>query len=235
MENIIIHMEENKMKKFEILKCAVIIFVVLVVIVAIKGNGEEQRDGKKEVSTEEHGVSNVEVKKNVGISDFKYELSGKKVKLTGYSGNDKILEIKSSYKIDGKKYKTDLLDFQIGIGDGNVETVIFCKGIKKVNNAIFNSCDVQKVYFPKSIKVVYDKTLSYLHPEDKEKVKIYYEGTQKEWEKIFKKYKRKNVGDSKTGEEAGVALADKVNEMIGSGYDSSEFEYFFSTSPDDLK
>ena len=33
----------------------------------------------------------------------------------------------------------------------------------------------------------------------------------------------------------GTTLADKLNEMIGGGYDSSEFEYFFSASPDDLK
>lgn len=33
----------------------------------------------------------------------------------------------------------------------------------------------------------------------------------------------------------GTAIADKINKMIGSKYDSSEFEYYFSASPDDLK
>lgn len=32
-----------------------------------------------------------------------------------------------------------------------------------------------------------------------------------------------------------TAIADKINEMVGSKYDSSEFEYYFSVSPDDLK
>lgn len=32
-----------------------------------------------------------------------------------------------------------------------------------------------------------------------------------------------------------TAIADKINEMIGSRYDSYEFEYYFSASPDDLK
>lgn len=33
----------------------------------------------------------------------------------------------------------------------------------------------------------------------------------------------------------GTAIADKINEMIGSKYDSSKFKYYFSVSPDDLK
>lgn len=33
----------------------------------------------------------------------------------------------------------------------------------------------------------------------------------------------------------GTAIADKINEMIGAKYDSSEFEYYFSASSDDLK
>lgn len=33
----------------------------------------------------------------------------------------------------------------------------------------------------------------------------------------------------------GTAIAYKINKMIGLKYDSSEFEYYFSASPDDLK
>lgn len=33
----------------------------------------------------------------------------------------------------------------------------------------------------------------------------------------------------------GTAIADKINEMVGTKYDSSEFEYYFSASPDDSK
>ena len=32
-----------------------------------------------------------------------------------------------------------------------------------------------------------------------------------------------------------TAIVDKINEMVGSKYDSSEFEYYFSASSDDLK
>ena len=66
-------------------------------------------------------------------------------------------------------------------------------------------------------------------------IKIYYAGTQDDWAQIFTEYKRTKVEDAEFGEEMGEALADKLNEMIGSEYDSSLFEYFFSASPDDLK
>ena len=55
------------------------------------------------------------------------------------------------------------------------------------------------------------------------------------WGSIFAEYKRTKVEDSEFGEEMGTAIADKINEMVGSKYDSSEFEYYFSVSPDDLK
>ena len=40
-------------------------------------------------------------------------------------------------------------------------------------------------YFSKSMVNVYDKTLSYLHPEDDNLIQIYYAGTQEEWGNIF--------------------------------------------------
>ena len=55
------------------------------------------------------------------------------------------------------------------------------------------------------------------------------------WGNIFTEYKKTKVEDSEFGEEMGTAIADKINEMIGSKYDSSKFEYYFSASPDDLK
>lgn len=186
------------------------------------------------------GVTGVEVQKDESekygvISDFDYDISGNAVQLHEYDGKCKILEILPSYQIDGTEYATDLSDFQIGIGNSYVESVIFQEGITDVYDSVFNSCDVQKVFFPKSMVNVYDKTLSYLHPEDDNLIQIYYAGTQEEWGNIFTEYKRTKVEDAEFGEEFGTSLADKLNEMMGSGYDSSEFEYYFSASPDDLK
>lgn len=187
------------------------------------------------------GVTGVEVKKNDSekygvISDFDYDIEGSVVKLHGYDGKCKVLEILPSYNIDGADYTTDLSDFQVGIGNSYVESVVFQEGITGIYDAVFNSCDVQKVFFPKSMENVTDKALSYLSPKkDGDLIQIYYAGTQDDWGNIFTEYKRTKVEDSEFGEEMGESIADKLNEMMGSKYDSSEFEYYFSASPDDLK
>lgn len=187
------------------------------------------------------GVTGVEVKKDDSekygvISDFDYDIEGSAVKLHGYDGKCKVLEILPSYNIDGADYTTDLSDFQVGIGNSYVESVIFQEGITGIYDAVFNSCDVQKVFFPKSMENVTDKALSYLSPKkDGDLIQIYYAGTQDDWGNIFTEYKRTKVEDSEFGEEMGESIADKLNEMMGSKYDSSEFEYYFSASPDDLK
>ena len=142
--------------------------------------------------------------------------------------------MKTSYNIDGTDYYTDISDFQVGIGNSSAKTVIIDEGFTEVPNNIFNSCDVQKVFFPRSMICVYDNTLSYLHPAEGQRIKIYYAGTQEEWSSIFTAYQRTYVEDAEFGEELGTALADKLNEMIGAGYDSSQFEYYFSASPSDL-
>lgn len=185
---------------------------------------------------DKNGKNNSEKQENYGlIEDFSYDLEGNKIILNSYKGKDKILEIETSYEIEGKEYETDISDFQIGVGNNDVEAIIFDEGFAEIKDSTFNSSDVQKVFFPKSMSIVYDNTLSYLHPKDGETIKIYYAGTQEEWEQIFTEYERTKVTDAELGEEMGKALADKLNEMIGAGYDSSEFEYFFSASPEDLK
>ena len=98
--------------------------------------------------------------------------------------------------MDGMEYKTDISDFQVGIGNRKVETLILDEGITEVKTAIFNSCKVKTVFFPHSMTNVYDYTLSYLHPDKGETISIYYAGTQEEWSDIFTEYQRTNVGDT---------------------------------------
>ncbi len=180
--------------------------------------------------------------KTSNISDFDYELSEGNLKITEYNGKSEVLEIKSSYEIDDSVYKTDLSEFQIGIGNSKVASVILEDGIEEINDAAFNSCDVKNVFFPKSMRLVYDNTLSYLHPDEGEKIRIYYAGTKDEWDEIFTEYERKTVKEAwessdnpdEKASAAGKALAQKLNGMMGE-YDGSKFEYFFSASPDDLR
>lgn len=167
------------------------------------------------------------------IDVFSYRTSGDSVLLQSYVGRSTRVEIDSSYVIDGQEYKTDLSDFQVGLGSNSVETLILKDGITEVAMAIFNCSDVQNVFFPSSMTLVYDYTLSYLHPEeDGERIKVFYEGTQDEWQQIFTEYHRTAVGDAEFGAELGTALADALNEKIGTSYDSSQFEFYFSVTPD---
>ena len=182
------------------------------------------------------GVTGVEVQKDNPygeIDEFDYEISGDEVILDEFDGKNKVLEIKPSYEVDGKEYKTNLSEFYLSGSD--VETLILYDGISEVNTAMFNMSDVNKVFFPKTMENVYDYTLAYLHPDDGQMIQIYYEGTQDEWSEIFTEYKRTKVEDAEGAEEIGTAIADKINDMIGTEYDSSKFEFFFLASPDDLK
>lgn len=189
----------------------------------------------EKIVSEESGTIGIEAKivesEPAGIEDFDYELSEDKVLLKKYIGNCETVIIPYFYNVDGSDYLTDLTHFQIGIGNRDAKTVIICEGIADVFDAMFNSCNVDTVYFPKSMNVVYDKTLSYLHPKGEDKIKIYYGGTREEWENIFTKYQGKDI---ESAADSGIAAADKVNELIGTKYDSSEFEFFFSTDVNDL-
>lgn len=189
----------------------------------------------EKIVSEESGTIGIEAKivesEPAGIEDFDYELSEDKVLLKKYIGNCETVIIPYFYNVDGSDYLTDLTHFQIGIGNRDAKTVIICEGIADVFDAMFNSCNVDTVYFPKSMNVVYDKTLSYLHPKGEDKIKIYYGGTREEWENIFTVYNGKDI---ESAGDAGVAAADKINEMIGTEYDSSKFEFFFSTNVNDL-
>lgn len=248
-------------KKGSCLKTILIVVVVLLVLGAVFGrdveedtkegfedgysqenNNSETESENKELQdneeTEAEGVTNVEVVKEDPygtIDEFTYKISGSEVFLESFDAKNKIIEIKPSYDIDGTTYTTNLSDFQVGIGNDSVETVILDEGITNINDSAFNSCAVKKVFFPKSMQIVYDKTLSYLNPDEGELIQIYYAGTQDEWANIFKEYVRTKVGDAESAEEIGTSLGDKVNEMFTDGYNGSEYEYFFSASPDTLK
>lgn len=219
----------------------VIILVVLFIVGVLSSNPKDNNSSSNTVSSSDASNTNkpvvgVEVE-NQGnpVDDFFYSLTDGTIMLESCNTHKSTLTIYPTYTVDGKEYTTDLSNFQIGIGNSSIDTLILSEGITEVKTSIFNSCDIQKVYFPKSMVNVYDYTLSYLRPKkDTDRIKIYYGGTQDEWSNIFTEYKRTKVEDAEFGYELGEALADKANEVIGSKYDSSLFEYYFSANPDDL-
>lgn len=180
-----------------------------------------------------------------GIEEFEYSKSGDFLKIKSYSGKDKLIEIKPSYEIDGKEYQTDLSD--IYLSGSKVESIIFAQGIKEVGMTIFNSCNVKNIYFPSTIEYIYDYTLSYLHPEDGERIQIYYAGTESEWKEIFIEYENSSDNSSlkerwdnadssyEKGEAVGGFVAEKLNELMQFDFDPFDFEFHYNATPDDLK
>lgn len=181
-------------------------------------------------------VTNVDVSHANGkkASAFEYTLNKKKHKiiLKRFKGKGKTLHLYHKYKVKGKKYTASYKHLIFHLG--SVRTVIFHKGVKKIPTALFNCSHVRKVYFPKTMKKVYDYSLSYLDHDNGKKVKIYYAGSQKKWHKIFKEYHRKSFKEAKGAAAKGTALADKLNEMIGSSYKKSHFIYYFHASISDV-
>ena len=189
----------------------------------------------------EGGVTGIVPEGSVQDSDipeslkvFKYDLNNGQVILHSVSDEASLIYVDSSYNIKGVDYKTNIDDFMIGIGNDSVESVVFSYGIERVYGPVFNSSNVKKVYFPITLKEITDKTLSYLTPDEGEKIKIYYEGSQADWMNIFKAYEATPVSEAEFGEELGTAVADWVNDKIGGGYNPENFEYFFNSIPENL-
>lgn len=146
------------------------------------------------------------------ISKFEYSIEQNTITLKRYKGNSENIIISDTYNIDNTNYQ-----------------------VTNMENAIFNGCNSKKIYIPKTMKCVYDDTLAYLSAEH---IDIYFEGTEEEWNNIFKVYKKadaKEKWDAGESEEAGKALADKLNEKIGHKYDESKFTYHFEAKVEDIK
>ena len=165
---------------------------------------------------------------------FDYDIRGDEIVINRYRGNAKVLIIYGYYTIDGYTYKTNLEECEMGISN-SVKAVVFEEGIETLSHAFFNTCSVQKVYFPLSMTAVEDGTLSYLHPDKNEEyIQIYYEGTQEQWSQIFTKYETMTLEKAEDAGDYGRAAADWLNGLLGAEYDSSKYEYFFEAQPDDL-
>lgn len=113
----------------------------------------------------------------------------------------------------GNIYTTDLSEFSNAFKH-KTQFIIREEGIMDISVAAFNCSDIKAVYFPETMNVVYDRTISYLHLDDNEKIKIYYGGSQEEWNEIFAIHERQTVkevwnssGEYESKGEAGAAFA----------------------------
>ena len=194
---------------------------------------EKAKDEEKEAApTEEKEESEtIEAEPDNPISNFEYTLEGMTVYLKGDLGNSDPVILEPSYVIDGTEFTTDISDFQI---ESDAKKLIVNEGFTEVDQAIFNSSEIQEVFFPKSMTYIDDYTLAYLRPDPGRLIAIYYAGSEEEWNSIFAKYERKKAKDTESPEELAESLAAKINLWAGHEYDSSLFEYHFNASPGDL-
>lgn len=191
--------------------------------------------------TEEEKTARLVTESKAALSDYDYEIVDDSVKLTKYNGKNEVLYILPEYEADGSEYKTDLSDFSCIVGSSKVKFIIFENGIEEIANATFNSSGIQAVYFPNTMKCVYDTSLRYLHPEEESKIQIYYEGTAEEWNQIFKNYERQSAKEAwnssddweEKGKAVGSSVAEKLNSMMGE-YDSSNYEFHYSVDESQL-
>lgn len=167
------------------------------------------------------------------VDDFEYTIDNDTLLLESYTGKDSVLTIESEYEIDGVYYQVNLSDFQIR--NSSVKTFIVSEGITELNNSIFNGSDVNKIYLPSSLNIIYDDTLAYLNEDH---IDIYYGGTEADWESIFTEYQISSPSEeweNGNAEDAGKAAADKLNQAMGHKYDSSKFTYYYQSTEDDAK
>lgn len=133
------------MKKVSKLKLIVIAFLVLCVIGAIASKHTVKNSSEDLSTAAPTAINNENPKSENKIDDFDYEINGDTVILNRYYGDDSILEIKTSYEIDGVTYSTDISDFQVY--SNSAKTIIFDEGFSNINNATFNSISVEKYIF----------------------------------------------------------------------------------------
>lgn len=167
------------------------------------------------------------------IKDFKYELVDGGLILKKYSGRDKVVYIANEYELDGVIYP--VLDIDGGMFfTSSVKTVILSEGITEIAHPVFNGAKIELLYLPSTLTCIYDDSLAYI---SRSLTDIYFGGTEDQWNQIYTIYEAGNTSDKvedKDSEGAGVAVADKLNSLIGHNFDLSSVALHYDTVETDL-
>ncbi|WP_196805782.1 hypothetical protein [Butyrivibrio sp. WCD2001] len=163
------------------------------------------------------------------IDCFKYRIDGDTVILTDFIGDSNRMDIFTTYVIDGVTYKTDPEGL---IMSYDAEIVVIHEGFTEIPIALFNSSDVKIVYFPSTLKLIYDYSLAYLHPDEGEQIQIYYPGTYEQFCSIFFQYVAPTEKFSEDAGKAAERWASNVNNFIGHEYNPEDFAFYFGVSPE---
>lgn len=222
-----------KKKKSGFIKWIVIVVILLAVVSAIFGSKEDSKETSSKTDQKEN-PENASANEGTQLDDFAYTVDGDNIELADYSGNSAVLTINDKYTVDGVEYIVDdLLNFHVG--SSSVKTLIISEGITELNNTIFNGAAITTLYLPKSLTSIEDDTLAYLNEDD---INLHYGGSEEEWNAILVAHEEKSVSEeweNGNHEEAGAALADKLNSWVGHKYDASKFTFHYESNPSNIE
>ncbi len=198
---------------------------------------ERRKEKEAEETTNDESQDEQEAEQEAVVEEvnpldvFRYEIVDGFIALESYSGEDNTVEIFPSYTVEGVEYVTDLSDFSAK----KIENLILDEGITELNLSMFYECEnsIKKIYFPKSLSIVYDYTLADLCEDNENIYEIYYAGSEEEWNSIFTEYDPdwRNEEDPYN---KGAALGARINIIVGQAYDASHFAYFYNQSVDNF-
>lgn len=170
VQNVQIQSAPKKKKKDH---CGTFLWVIIILVVlgSVFGNKDKKKTSDEIIEKDGTIWSNIETP----LSQFEYYANGNDLYITKHIGESQKIKIAQEY--DGKKV--------VGIEDAiffssDAVSVIIPEGVTKMEDTVFNSCDIEYMYLPSTLQNINEKFWGYMH-DIKE---LYYGGTQEQWNEI---------------------------------------------------
>lgn len=170
VQNVQIQSAPKKKKKG---RCGTFFWVIIILVVlgSVFGNKDKKKTSDEIIEKDGTIWSNIETP----LSQFEYYANGNDLYITKHIGESQKIKIAQEY--DGKKV--------VGIEDAtffssDAVSVIIPEGVTKMEDTVFNSCDIEYMYLPSTLQNINEKFWGYMH-DIKE---LYYGGTQEQWNEI---------------------------------------------------
>lgn len=141
--------------------------------------GTSSNTGTAAVTEEEKNSNSVWLNGFTNLDDFDYYIDGTEIYLKRYNGDNEKVRIASTYTIDGTEMNVVSLKGAVFFC-GDEESIIVPEGVTNIDSNAFNSSDVAFIYLPKTLTKVESTFWGYFHDVEK----IYYGGTEEEWNKL---------------------------------------------------
>lgn len=170
VQNVQIQSAPKKKKKGH---CGTFLWVIIILVVlgSVFGNKDKKKTSDEIIEKDGTIWANIETP----LSQFEYYANGNDLYITKHIGESQKIKIAQEY--DGKKV--------VGIEDAtffssDAVSVIIPEGVTKMEDTVFNSCDIEYMYLPSTLQNINEKFWGYMH-DIKE---LYYGGTQEQWNEI---------------------------------------------------